>query len=79
MSVRIVILKQESFYEEPIGTKPKLVEDIIEFKFQNHILKSGKLSSVVQNFLVKYFKKVSFGKIDENEIYTIAVEHVDDY
>jgi len=79
MSVRIVVFKQESWFEEPAGDKPKLVEDIIEFEPQDFILKSGKLSSVVQNFLVKYFKKVSSGKIDENEIYTMAIEHVDDY
>jgi len=78
MGIRIVVFKQGKHNEEPIGTKPKLVQDIIEFEPQDHILKNGNFRSFIRSFLIENFEKVSSGKIDENEIYTMAIEHVDD-
>jgi len=79
MPARVILFKQEGFYADPVGDKLKLIEDIFEFDPKVHILKSGKLSAEINNYLVKFLQKVSSGKVKGQKvpIWTMAIEHID--
>jgi len=79
MPVRVILFKQEGFYEDPIGIKPKFINDIFEFDLKENILKSGNLRAGINKYLVKFLQKVSSGKMceDKDPIWTMGVEHID--
>jgi len=48
---------------EKIGDGPELVDEILEFSLQDHILKSGKLSAFVNDFLIDNMKEIAGGEL----------------
>ena len=78
MPVRLMLFKEESYFKEPVGEKGQFIEKIIQFNPDEHVLKSGKLDSFINDYLVSWLRRVDFGVSGtEDSIFTISVEHVD--